>query len=173
MKFKRLQRRLRLSKVLTVGLLELLWHATFQNAPDGDIGRLSNQEIANQCDYEDDADELVVALVQCEWLMECKTRRLIVVDWVSVRREYREPGSYRQLDVPKAEWNALRSEVIARDGLICTYCGSTVVTPHIDHIVPLSREGKSVIENLCVSCQPCNSSKQDKTPEEWSGRGSN
>lgn len=81
MKFKRLQRRLRLSKLVTTGLLELLWQATAKNAPQGDIGRFSNEDIAIECDYDGDPDEMVDALVGCDWIDECADHRLVIHDW--------------------------------------------------------------------------------------------
>jgi 5-methylcytosine-specific restriction endonuclease McrA len=32
----------------------------------------------------------------------------------------------------------------------------------IDHILPVSRGGTNDVENLCVSCGPCNGRKRDK-----------
>lgn len=40
----------------------------------------------------------------------------------------------------------------------------------VDHRIPLSRGGSNSIGNLVVSCMPCNRSKHDKLPSEWSGR---
>jgi 5-methylcytosine-specific restriction endonuclease McrA len=43
----------------------------------------------------------------------------------------------------------------------CSYCAAVidVVTVEADHIVPLSRGGSSGIENIAVSCRPCNIGK--------------
>lgn len=38
---------------------------------------------------------------------------------------------------------------------------------HSDHIIPLSRGGPHSIENMAISCQPCNNSKCAKMPDEW------
>jgi 5-methylcytosine-specific restriction endonuclease McrA len=38
---------------------------------------------------------------------------------------------------------------------------------HIDHIIPLSRGGGHVPDNLCAACPRCNFSKKDKLAEEW------
>lgn len=81
MKFKKLQRRLRVSKCLTVGTLELLWLATAKSAPDGGIGRFTNEEIAIECDWDGDPDELVTALLECGWLDQHADCRLVVHDW--------------------------------------------------------------------------------------------
>ena len=41
---------------------------------------------------------------------------------------------------------------------------------HVDHIVPLSKNGTHGVENLCVSCAHCNMSKGAKLPHEFSGQ---
>jgi len=81
LKFKRLQRQLHESTRGTVGLLELLWHGTAKNAPRGDIGRFSNEEIAILCDWEGDPDVLVNALIETGWVDPHSECRLLVHDW--------------------------------------------------------------------------------------------
>lgn len=81
MKFRRLQRRLGISKCQTVGHLELLWLATAKNAPAGDIGRFTNEEIAIECDWEGDHDAFVDSLVECGFLDHHGECRLVVHDW--------------------------------------------------------------------------------------------
>jgi hypothetical protein len=65
-------------------------------------------------------------------------------------------------------WRNLREAVFARDGHACVYCGSSDELA-CDHIVPRSRGGQNTMANLATACRPCNSSKRDKTPEEWLG----
>jgi 5-methylcytosine-specific restriction endonuclease McrA len=52
---------------------------------------------------------------------------------------------------------------------ICHYCGQKV--PHqeltMDHLVPLSRGGRSTKENLVPSCKECNTRKKTMLPLEW------
>lgn len=81
MKFKRLQRRLRVNVAELCGLLELLWISTAKNAPRGDIGKFTNEEIAIGCYWEQDPDEFVDALIECGWLDESEEHRLVVHDW--------------------------------------------------------------------------------------------
>jgi len=81
MKFKRLMRKLKAGKALTAGTLELLWIFTQNNAPMGDIGRFSNEEIAIECDWEDEPDLLVEALIETGWLDKSDTHRLVIHDW--------------------------------------------------------------------------------------------
>jgi len=52
----------------------------------------------------------------------------------------------------------------------CAYCGrkqSRGVKLTKDHVVPVSKGGKTVRENIVVSCARCNSSKSDSDMEEW------
>jgi hypothetical protein len=81
LKFKNLQRRLRLPLWQAVGLLEALWKITCRNAPAGDIGRLTNDEIAAALEWSGDAGELIAALVETRWLDADAKHRLLVHDW--------------------------------------------------------------------------------------------
>jgi hypothetical protein len=81
LKFKRLQRLLGESKRGVVGLLELLWQETTRQAPRGDIGRFSNEEIAILCDWDGDPDRLIEALIETNWLDIHSEHRLIIHDW--------------------------------------------------------------------------------------------
>lgn len=70
---------------------------------------------------------------------------------------------------PRSVPAALRIEGLTRDGFICRYCGS-VESLHCDHVIPYSRGGATVAENLVASCKSCNSSKKDRTVAEWRGK---
>lgn len=61
----------------------------------------------------------------------------------------------------------LRYNVLKRDNFRCVICGTSPATTlgcklHIDHIVPWSRGGKTVLENLRTLCEQCNLGKGDK-----------
>jgi 5-methylcytosine-specific restriction enzyme A len=51
----------------------------------------------------------------------------------------------------------------------CYYCGSTVSYEELtmDHLVPLSRGGRSSKENLVPACKSCNNKKKIMIPLEW------
>ena len=49
---------------------------------------------------------------------------------------------------------------------ICVYCGATT-SLGIDHITPLSSGGKHELDNLVVSCKPCNLSKHTNSVVYW------
>ena len=59
-----------------------------------------------------------------------------------------------------------RRALFARDGWRCVYCGSSSGRLTLDHVLPRSRGGESVWENVVTSCAPCNLRKADRLPEE-------
>lgn len=64
--------------------------------------------------------------------------------------------------------DSLVREVSKLPKVVCTYCRKKIVGKcHFDHIVPISRGGKHVRENLCVACKRCNLSKGPKLLTEW------
>ena len=68
--------------------------------------------------------------------------------------------------VPRAVQRKIsRRALFARDGWRCVYCGSGGRLT-LDHVVPRSRGGDSVWENVVTSCAPCNLRKGDKLLEE-------
>lgn len=67
----------------------------------------------------------------------------------------------------RVSWRRLRSQVKKRDRGICQYCNQHAPDGAVDHVIPLSRGGSDELSNLVWACQSCNSSKGDKTPQEW------
>ena len=63
----------------------------------------------------------------------------------------------------KAISKRLRFEVLKRDSFTCQYCGKMPpdTTLHIDHIKPVSKDGKNTMLNLVTSCIDCNLGKSD------------
>ncbi len=57
-----------------------------------------------------------------------------------------------------------RRAVFARDGGRCQYCGAPA--ENIDHVVPRSRGGQHVWENVVAACRPCNTRKEDRLVHE-------
>ena len=63
-------------------------------------------------------------------------------------------------------WTILRFKVFTHDNFTCRYCGRSPLTDkdvklHCDHIVPRSKGGEDLIENLVTSCMDCNYGKID------------
>jgi 5-methylcytosine-specific restriction endonuclease McrA len=61
-----------------------------------------------------------------------------------------------------------RKAVLARDSWTCQYCGSRKPGLTVDHVIPRSRGGKSVWENIVASCASCNRRKGNRLPREIS-----
>ncbi len=71
--------------------------------------------------------------------------------------------------VPRAAQRKIsRRALFARDSWTCVYCGATDVRLTLDHVVPRSRGGDSVWENVVTSCAPCNLRKGNRLLEEIS-----
>lgn len=59
----------------------------------------------------------------------------------------------------------LRYQVLREDGFKCQICGRGAAdgeTLEVDHIVPVSKGGKTVRENLRTLCHTCNQGKKDR-----------
>ncbi|HEX6490612.1 MAG TPA: HNH endonuclease [Gaiellaceae bacterium] len=59
-----------------------------------------------------------------------------------------------------------RRALFARDGWRCVYCGTSGGRLTLDHVVPKSRGGESIWENVVTSCAPCNLRKGNRLPHE-------
>ena len=60
---------------------------------------------------------------------------------------------------------SLRYDVLKRDNFRCVICGRSAadgVTLHVDHIKPVSKGGKTELNNLRTLCDYCNLGKSDK-----------
>ncbi len=60
----------------------------------------------------------------------------------------------------------LRFKVLARDNFKCCACGASpakdpAVELHVDHIIPWSKGGETVLDNLQTLCSKCNLGKSD------------
>lgn len=76
-----LMARLKVPKYAAVGLLEMLWHFTSEYAPQGDVGRWSDEAIAKGCGWGGDPQRLVGAWVGAGWVDPHPDHRLVVHDW--------------------------------------------------------------------------------------------
>ena len=96
--------------------------------------------------------------VNWHWI-ENRVKKLISIGYEATQKDYRTKNQ-RKLMTP-----ALRKEIMERDNYTCQICGKRMpdgVGLHIDHIVPISKGGKTVPSNLQVLCSKCNLSKGAK-----------
>jgi 5-methylcytosine-specific restriction endonuclease McrA len=61
----------------------------------------------------------------------------------------------------------IRTEVKARFGGSCAYCGRQPRGLTLDHIVAKSKGGRDVRSNLVAVCKRCNDSKKSRELWEW------
>ena len=62
----------------------------------------------------------------------------------------------------------LRFQILMRDGFTCKACGRSPMNEmgvklHVDHIIPVSKGGKTTISNLQTLCDRCNLGKSNKS----------
>lgn len=80
---------------------------------------------------------------------------------VNRRNRQKESKEYQR----KIMTDSLRYDIMKRDGFHCVLCGRGAedgVKLHVDHIIPVSKGGKTVPENLRTLCENCNLGKRDK-----------
>lgn len=57
-----------------------------------------------------------------------------------------------------------RKAVFLRDRHTCQYCGKAA--ENVDHVMPRSRGGRHVWDNVVAACRRCNARKENKLPNE-------
>jgi hypothetical protein len=81
-------------------------------------------------------------------------------------RESRSTTAFLRQQERSRMTTRLRFEVLNRDDSRCRACGASAkahgAVLHVDHIIPVSRGGKTVLENLQALCEPCNLGKSNR-----------
>ena len=85
----------------------------------------------------------------------------------SVSRTYLDKRTHAQLSaVERGDVSdSLRYDILNRDNFTCVICGASSkqgARLHVDHIIPISKGGKSVPSNLRTLCERCNIGKSNK-----------
>jgi 5-methylcytosine-specific restriction endonuclease McrA len=129
-------------------------------------------------------NHVLVLNASYEPLNVCTTRRAHVLVWKgkaevierldeplrTATNTYVRPHVIRLLSyvrVPRSVKRRIsRRALFARDGWRCAYCGDGAGRLTLDHVVPRSRGGDSVWENVVTACGPCNLRKGDRLLEE-------
>ena len=157
------------------GLMALLqlWAYAAKLRADGDLSGMTVEDIELASGWDGTEGALVAALVEVGFLDQ-NGEAYALHDWEDHQDVLRlkkiangwEPGN-RIEDIPMSAWKRLRVKIFSRDNYVCQYCGRKTERPHCDHVVPISRGGKSTQENLATACPTCNLSKGAKTLSEW------
>ncbi|MGE0527567.1 MAG: HNH endonuclease [Bdellovibrionales bacterium] len=85
--------------------------------------------------------------------------------------EYFEPGDPAHVKRERHKARDLRGSVWWKQQIgrgVCYHCGGRFVRENLtmDHLIPLSRGGRSNKKNIVVSCKQCNSHKKNLTMAE-------
>ncbi|MBY0610600.1 MAG: HNH endonuclease [Beijerinckiaceae bacterium] len=104
--------------------------------------------------------------------------KAVFLDRVNIVSEYdfsvRSPGfsmrlpsvvSLKTYVKPSRHPAFTRFNVFLRDRFTCQYCGAQEELT-FDHVVPRSKGGQTVWENVVAACSPCNLRKADKMPRQ-------
>lgn len=101
------------------------------------------------------ADEMALSFRD---IME-RYEQLAAIDFQCTLREYHDKNQRKNMT------KELKEKIKKRYNYTCQICGKYMpdeVGLHIDHIVPVSKGGKSVESNLQVLCSKCNGRKSNK-----------
>lgn len=83
----------------------------------------------------------------------------------------RAPAVIRLLKYVRIPYRVVRfsrRNVLLRDRYTCQYCGKEFAPTFLtlDHVIPISRGGKTQWDNIVTACKACNTKKGGKRPRE-------
>jgi hypothetical protein len=80
-KMRKLCRRMDLATWQAIGLLDSIWLLTARETPRGDVGKLSDEDIALGIDYRGNSTAMVQALAETGWIDVHPEHRYVIHDW--------------------------------------------------------------------------------------------
>lgn len=92
-------------------------------------------------------------------------------DLVALYKEWQSGNKYEETkrQERKIMNDDIRYNVLKRDNFTCKLCGASAkdgAKLHVDHIIPVSKGGKTVMSNLQTLCDRCNIGKSNKMENE-------
>ena len=108
-----------------------------------------------------DPMDLVLVVVPSHHMRNIATEMAPFMDEKTVKKERAKARQIRA----SQWWKRKKSSGV------CHYCGQTFAPADLtmDHLIPLSRGGKTEKFNLVPCCKDCNSRKKQMLPAEWEG----
>lgn len=83
-------------------------------------------------------------------------------NWFLIETFYNRNGRFDFNTSKKRESiNVIKWKIFKRDNFTCQSCGSQELL-ELDHIIPISKNGKEEEKNYQTLCQSCNRKKKDK-----------
>jgi hypothetical protein len=159
---------LNIMEPFAVGVLEVFWQWVAKYRPTGDLNGVKPSLMCRAIRYTGNPSELWQALIASRFVDQ-DGDSFQVHDWSD---HADDPSRCGRLSPVKARRlfrirlaggevsRKMRIAIMGRDRK-CKVCGSDVDLT-IDHIMPVSRGGRTSLENLQVLCRACNSRKRDK-----------
>lgn len=89
----------------------------------------------------------------------------VAIQDLEKKRIERQSESFQKKEERGKMNDGLRYNILRRDGFRCRLCGRTArdgVKLEVDHIIPISRGGKTTYDNLQTLCKECNRGKGAK-----------
>lgn len=112
----------------------------YYRRPEVRAKRNEDSRLCKQAKYRFDEEYRIAELIRCHNRRKLVTETTLTpLEWLSIVEQFNHS---------------------------CAYCG----TKHnltMDHIVPISKGGKTTANNIIPACSSCNSSKQTKDVVEW------
>lgn len=85
-----------------------------------------------------------------------------------MKANYTERAKVRAMAAQQRRKDA-RDLFIQEGGRVCAICGKQMSKDEttIDHIIPLSKGGADIIQNMQLACLACNNAKGDNLPSDF------
>lgn len=101
---------------------------------------------------------------------DCRRGKFTFNNLVDVYNEWKNGNKFEETKKQERKImnDDIRYNVLKRDNYACQICGVTAkdgAKLHVDHIVPVSKGGKTVMSNLQTLCDRCNLGKSNKIDE--------
>lgn len=89
---------------------------------------------------------------------------IVVAGLITIKQAKIEKTKKEKISTSRNVGPKLRFQVFVRDNFTCQYCGRTPkdgYVLHADHVMPASKGGPSIIDNLVTACSECNIGKSN------------
>lgn len=113
------------------------------------------------------------AMKNMKWREENPERQKAAEDaWYERNPGYPKIKKQRRRARERDLWieDVYESDLILRDGPLCSFCGEAPELIHVDHFWPLDLDGYNCRENMLISCSTCNTQKGAKEPQAFINR---
>lgn len=158
-KFNNLKVRLGIKRYEAIGILEGLWHLCARETPQGNIGKLTDQEIATYLEWPGDPALLIQGLVATRWMDTSDQYRLVVHEWwihcedsvhMSLARSIR---LFCNGSMPKLTRLSKKERPQLEEALIALKYGKKALAMKID--MPLFNDDKDLQDSCAQTGEVC------------------